>query len=232
LNTKTTVPIATPIFHQSHQAASKLSLAWSTDGKHLLMALGNVVRVFDIEEAIDRRSGFKPEDSPYKRHTAAVNAVAIAADSLRVATASNDRSVDLWDIESNVLRVHYTAHNAAVLNVSWAPSADRVASSAEDSVHIWPALQTTTPLIVDKAYFLYTEHTGKVNALGWSPNGNLLASGSNDRSLRIWQPTDGHTLDTYFHASSITALAWHKDGRLASVSGSWVQIFHVPDLRM
>ena len=39
-------------------------------------------------------------------------------------------------------------------------------------------------------------HTGEVCGLKWAPDGNVLASGANDDSVRIWDIRQGHR-DTY-----------------------------------
>ena len=67
----------------------------------------------------------------------------------------------------------------------------------------------------------YKGHHGEVNALVWSPNGTMIASGSDDHTVQIWNVKNGTTLLTYKgHSDNVDALAWSPDGtRIAS--GSW-----------
>jgi dipeptidyl aminopeptidase/acylaminoacyl peptidase len=59
-------------------------------------------------------------------------------------------------------------------------------------------------------------HTRHVNTVAWSPDGRWLASGGNDLTVRIWDPTDGATVRTLSHDDDVTAVAWSPDGgRLA-----------------
>ncbi|KAE9043617.1 hypothetical protein PR003_g3401 [Phytophthora rubi] len=52
-------------------------------------------------------------------------------------------------------------------------------------------------------------HSRKVYALGFNCDGSMLASGSNDRSIRIWDPVTGRELmDLRGHSDSILSLAW------------------------
>ncbi|CEG40646.1 WD40 repeat protein [Plasmopara halstedii] len=52
-------------------------------------------------------------------------------------------------------------------------------------------------------------HSRKVYALEFNCNGSMLASGSNDRSIRIWDPAaERELIDLRGHSDSIMSLAW------------------------
>lgn len=63
-------------------------------------------------------------------------------------------------------------------------------------------------------------HDQRINQVAWSPNGRLLATASNDASVRIWDG-DGqsllHTLQR--HTNSVYGLSWHPRSQLLA-SGS------------
>src|SRR5205807_126417 len=71
---------------------------------------------------------------------------------------------------------------------------------------------------------LYTleGHSGEVNSIAWSPDGRILASVSDDHTIRLWDVQTGQLLHILEgHNAIIFSVAWSPDGEaLASSSGS------------
>ncbi len=64
-------------------------------------------------------------------------------------------------------------------------------------------------------------HTDLVWSVAFSPNGQTLASGSQDRTIRLWNPNNGNLKRTLMgHRDAINSVAFSPDGRTLA-SGSW-----------
>ena len=90
----------------------------------------------------------------------------------------------------------------------------------------------SVPLSIGTMLYIYRGHSDWVFALGWSPDGKRIASGSGDRTVQVWDASDGGHLFTYCgHSGIVNALAWSPDGRrIASGSGdSTVQLWDATD---
>src|SRR5439155_14424777 len=56
-------------------------------------------------------------------------------------------------------------------------------------------------------------HTEQVNCVAWSPEGATLASGSNDRTIRLWEAQEGRTRLVFSgHSGVVEGLAFTPDG--------------------
>ena len=74
----------------------------------------------------------------------------------------------------------------------------------------------------------YTGHTDQVRAVAWSPDGKLIASGSDDGTVQVWDASTGANIHVY-QSGSVLALAWSPDGKLIASGGadSTVQVWSV-----
>jgi eukaryotic-like serine/threonine-protein kinase len=67
---------------------------------------------------------------------------------------------------------------------------------------------------------IYRGHTDIVVAVAWSPNGKRIASSGNDKTVQVWNASDGGSPYIYRgHKNDVTGVAWSPDNqRIASSS--------------
>src|SRR2546423_369403 len=74
-------------------------------------------------------------------------------------------------------------------------------------------------------------HTDGVCAVVFSPDGKLMASASDDSTVRLWDTTTGAALQTFEgHTDDVNAVAFSPDGKLLALvsdDGSKVRLWDV-----
>lgn len=113
-------------------------------------------------------------------HTGSVNDAAWSPDGSQVLTASNDRTVRIWDVVTGEELGRLIGHSGAVLSVEWHPERDEILTASEDrTARIWNA---KTGEEIGKI----SGHDGAITEAKWSPDGNQVLTASTDKMVRIW----------------------------------------------
>ncbi|RKU33282.1 hypothetical protein C6499_01530 [Candidatus Poribacteria bacterium] len=116
-----------------------------------------------------------------------------------------------------------TKHREKIVALTISPSSEFIATGSSDwTIEVWK-ITDTEPLRMDMdlgdPLWILKGHAGTVTSVAFSPSGKILASGSADQRVRLWDLTTGKLLHTFSnHTSKISALAFARDDVL--VSGS------------
>ena len=148
-------------------------------------------------------------------HTGAVASLAAdPADPNLLASASGDRSVRIWDLQTQQTVRSLLGHSSGVNCVAYSPDGRLIGSGSSDlSIKLWDA---------DTGEELNTlsGHTHFVKALAFSPDGSTLASASLDTTLKLWNVKTGEEINTLVgHGGAANAVAFSPDGTVLA-SGS------------
>jgi serine/threonine protein kinase len=145
--------------------------------------------------------------STYRQHSNAVRSLSWFSDGMRIVSASNDKTVHVWDaITGNQLQLYQDISDAVRL-VAASSDGSRIATAGSDAlVRVWDF--ATNRLITT-----YRGHLGSaVNAMAWSPKQQLLATAAADGTVHVWDVATGQPLSIYRgHTGSVNALAWSPD---------------------
>jgi len=116
--------------------------------------------------------------------------VAFSHDSARLASASWDRTVKIWDASSGACLQTLEGHSHYVNSVAFSHDSARLASASDDrTVKIWDASSGACLQTLEG-------HSDCVNSVAFSHDSARLASASDDRTVKIWDASSGACLQT------------------------------------
>ncbi len=198
------------------------TVAWSPDGAHVADAwyprftYGSARQQVYVWGRYPVMCGLD-EDCPVPggSHSAAISALAWSPDSKRIASASLDKTVLIYDVAHQKNLVIYRGHTDAVLTVAWSPDGKYLASgSADKTIQIWDVTSGTRVLTLPG-------HTGAVTTVAWSPDSKHVVSSSEDGTVRVWDVIHGNLVLTYRgHMGAVMAAAWSPDGEYIASAGA------------
>ena len=147
-------------------------------------------------------------------HSWMVEACAFSPDGARVVSASNDKTLKLWDAETGQEIRTLKGHTKQVHYCAFSPDGARVVSASLDkTVKLWDA-ETGRELRTFKG------HTEPVDDCAFSPDGARVVSASRDTTLQLWDAETGQEIRTLKgHTYRVNACAFSPDGaRVVSAS--------------
>jgi WD40 repeat protein/tRNA A-37 threonylcarbamoyl transferase component Bud32 len=189
-------------------ASKVLGAAFNPDGSRLVTASADgTVRQWDA------RTGQEVEP-PYDRHSGEVVTATYSSDGQWVASAGSDRTVRVWRARGRQDVAVLHGHMGGVIQVAFAPDGRRLASLSsptglvsawDDTVRVWDMdPQATLPALPG--------HTSYVYPVAYSSDGRWLASGSWDKTVRLWDAATGEPCATLPHLGFVLDLAFGPDG--------------------
>jgi len=155
----------------------------------------------------------------------------------RAMASGTGNTIKLWKLPSGNLLRKWKGHaGSAIRSIAFDPTGHILASGSKDgTLRVWKyddtikhwAPMNTKNLILKSI----RGHNTSINCIAFDPTGHILASGSDDKTIKLWEPTHCTLLHTLTgHDNSINCIAFSPTGHiLASGSDdSTIKLWQLP----
>jgi WD40 repeat protein len=188
------------------------SVRFSPTGEQLASgSQDHTVRIWDLQTG--------STTSVLQGHQNWVWSTSWSPDGKTLASGSDDQTLRVWDVKTGQTLKIFQGHSNGIWSVDWSPDGTTLASGGEDqSVRAWD-VKTGQALRVAQGY------SNGMWSVSWQPRPrgvlaakqwrSLLASGSEDHHVRLWDAETGQEVKILTgHTNRIWSVAWSPGGQL------------------
>jgi WD40 repeat protein len=138
----------------------------------------NFIRIFDHQLSLK---------SAWAAHTNSVFTLRYTPDCKYLISGSRDARLKVWDVGGNYQQAaEVVAHLYAINHLDFSPDGKHfVTCSMDKSIKVWDTEALKLLKVIDKAR--HAGHGTSVNKVLWTAYNDQLLSGSDDRTISVWQ---------------------------------------------
>ena len=198
------------LFASDHQLDSMID---AIKAKRKLETLAKVDQKVtkEVEIALRQTVYYNNEFNRLIGHKGSVLSVDISPDNQFIATASNDKTVQLWKRDGTLLKT--LKHTATVHRVAFSPDGRLIVSASLDGMlKIWQIDGTLVKII--------QAHQTPIWGVTFSPDGQWIASASGDKTVKLWR-VDGTLWKTLIgHQLAVWNVVFTPDSQMIASAGT------------
>ena len=206
------------------------SLSFTPDSKKLVTTMDNLVFVWDLTVTVNANAPNADtvgRTATMRGHDANVYMTAISHDGTRVATASEDQTARVWNIENGEELLLLHEHTEPVWCIAFSPDDNNVATGSDD-MNVVVADSWT-----GERRHIFTEHPGFVNTICYSKSGRLICCGTMEGKVKLLSARNGEFIAEYEgHTDKIRSIAFSskEDSIISSSEDGTIRTFSVSDI--
>lgn len=191
------------------------SVVFSSDGSQVLVGYGNgVAQVWDVASGQALSTVRPSTGTDGKRRAkpsvpvlAPLRSVAFSPDGGKVAIASLDGTVQVWDIAGRALQRKLPVHTRMASAVAFSLDGSRVVTSSNGMAQVWE-------VVSGQVVAELKGRADQITSVAFSPDSSKVVLGADRGVAQIWEVTSGQVgeLRGHTHGYRVTSVAFSPDG--------------------
>jgi hypothetical protein len=139
--------------------------------------------------------------------------VAFSPGDRTLATAIEDGTIKLWDLETMTVKATLTGHRAGAWTVAYSHDGSRLVTAGDDNTaRVWDLKTNRTVKTL--------QTSAAVRAAFFDRDDRFVFTGDRGGNIRVWDLATGQQVRSWQHSGAIYALALAPDGKTIASAGS------------
>ena len=181
------------------------TLSWSADGKYLLTAGGNLIKIWNAKGQELRT--LRLENRKYRK-------IYLSPDGRQILGGFSYEGTENWILDATTGEEIFTLKGLKrpLLAAEYSPDSKIIATASEDGViALWDAKN-------GQALRQWKGHSGAIQSIGFSSDGKYLATLSEDGFSKVWNTKNGtETLALVTPVGPLPSIRFSPDGKTLSI---------------
>lgn len=171
------------------------------------------------KDGVIKAWNFKPQSRPFEfeGHKAPIHQVMYHPNGKFIASASSDETVILWTNAVNYQKEIIKSHSAPIRAIDFSKDGNMLLTGSDDKTLKTWSLKQKKIKGRDRIFATFGSsilgHTNWIRSAQFSPDARLIVSGSDDKTVKLWDIVKKKCLDSYVdHLDIVRDVKFHPDG--------------------
>ncbi len=156
-------------------------------------------------------------------HTSSINSIDISPDGKLILTASNDKTIKLWNINGRLIK-NFTGNSKGVQKAVFSPDGQRIVSFSKYSkIRIWDLEGDHVKIIPDMFYGIKLNITD----IAFHPNGKYIAAATSEGKIMMWDINGKYIKTLIGQRGHIRCMAFSPDGKYVVSAYKTIRLLNI-----
>ncbi|MEH2305972.1 serine/threonine-protein kinase [Nostoc sp.] len=140
-----------------------------------------------------------------------------------LASSSFDKIIKLWEVKTGKAIRTINTYPQCATSIAFSPNGKILACGGSDCIQVWDVETRYGRLIctMNTSIISSSNSSSAKGSLIFSPDRQILASSSNDNTIKLWDVASGNEIGTLTgHSSQVNSIVFSRDGQILVSGGA------------